>query len=278
MLSGMPFFLDRHDIRDATAEAIAAAHQQDLSVQDRHTCKALTYWFDEQRGTAFCLIEAPTEAAVRAMHRDSHGLIPTLISEVNPATVTSFLGRVADPEGAVGAPIREAGFRALMYIDLVDSTRMTTELGDARAQAVMVRYHEAVRQALLTHEGREVDRAGDGFLTSFASASQAVACAVAVQRSLETLNTAGALPVLLRARIGLGAGEPLTDGTALFGATVNLTARICAAAAPGQILAARVVRELCAGKSLAFRPHGEIELKGFPEPVELHAVEWSGAA
>jgi hypothetical protein len=42
MLSGMPFFLDRHDIRDATAEAIAAAHQQDLSVQDRHTCKALT--------------------------------------------------------------------------------------------------------------------------------------------------------------------------------------------------------------------------------------------
>jgi class 3 adenylate cyclase len=101
---------------------------------------------------------------------------------------------------------------------------------------------------------------------------------VAVQRSLEALNTAGALPALLQARIGLGAGEPLTDGTALFGATVNLTARICAAAAPGQILAARVVRELCAGKSLAFRPHGEIELKGFPEPVELHAVEWSGAA
>ena len=48
----MPLFMDRHDIRDATADAIAAAHQQDLR--------------DEQRGTAFCLIEAPTEAAVRA--------------------------------------------------------------------------------------------------------------------------------------------------------------------------------------------------------------------
>ncbi|MGH9962570.1 MAG: nickel-binding protein [Pyrinomonadaceae bacterium] len=64
----MPLFMDRHDIRDATAEAVAAAHQQDLRVQANHKCKALTYWFDEQRGTAFCLIEAPNEGAVRVMH------------------------------------------------------------------------------------------------------------------------------------------------------------------------------------------------------------------
>jgi class 3 adenylate cyclase len=267
--------MDRHDIRDATAEAVAAAHQQDLGVQAHHACKALTYWFDEQRGTAFCLIEAPTEAAVRAMHREAHGLIPNMISEVQPSTVASFLGRVTDPGGAATNPIREAGFRALMFTDMANSTQITNSLGDAKAQTVLAKHHEIVRQALLAHEGREVDRAGDGFLTCFASVSQAVTCAVTIQRAFHSYNSSGALPIEIQVRIGLGAGEPLADGDALFGSTVNLTARICASADPGQILAARVVRELCSGKAFTFRRYGEVNLKGFPDPVELHEVDWA---
>jgi hypothetical protein len=118
----MPIFMDRHDVRDATAEAVAAAHQEDLRVQAQHACKSLTYWYDEQRGTAFCLIEAPTAAAVRALHREAHGLIPNVVIEVNPSTVSSFLGRVTDPEGAAGEPIREGGFRAIMFTDMANST------------------------------------------------------------------------------------------------------------------------------------------------------------
>jgi class 3 adenylate cyclase len=271
----MPLFMDRHDIRDATAEAVAAAHQEDLRVQARHTCKPLTYWFDEQRGTAFCLIEAPTEAAVRALHREAHGLIPNVILEVDPATVFNFLGRVADPEGVAATPIREAGFRALMFTDMASSTEITNALGDARARALMARHHEIVRRAVLDHEGREVDRAGDGFLLSFVSASQAVACAVAIQQALQRYNAGGTEALALQVRIGLGAGEPIVDGGALFGSAVNLTSRICAAARPGEILAARVVRDLCSGKAIAFRHHGAAMLKGFAEPVELYAVEWS---
>ncbi len=272
----MPIFMDRHDIRDATAEAVADAHQQDLRVQAHHTCKALTYWFDEQRGTAFCLIEAPTEAAVRAMHREAHGLVPNMIIEVNPATVAGFLGRVTDPDGAAANPIRETGFRALMFTDMVNSTQITSTLGDAKARGVLAKHHEIIRQSLLGHEGREIDRAGDGFLTSFASVSQAVACAVTIQRSFHSYNSSGAVPIAIQVRIGLGAGEPIADGDALFGSTVNLTARICASADPGQILAARVVRELCSGKSFTFRRHSEVNLKGFPDPVELHEVDWTG--
>jgi class 3 adenylate cyclase len=267
--------MDRHDIRDATAEALAEAHQQDLKVQARHSCKAVTYWFDEQRKTAFCLIEAPTESAVRAMHREAHGFIPAMIAEVDPGAVLGFLGRVTDPAGAAAAPIREAGFRALMFTDMAGSTQITHELGDARAHALLARHNDIVRASLLAHEGREIDRAGDGFLISFASVSQAVACAVAIQRAFESFGKSAEASVPIQVRIGLGAGEPLTDGTALFGSTVHLTARICAAASPGQILAARVVRELCTGKPFAFRRHGDVELKGFPEPVELHLVDWS---
>jgi class 3 adenylate cyclase len=271
----MPIFMDRHDVRDATAEAVAAAHQEDLRVQAQHACKSLTYWYDEQRGTAFCLIEAPTAAAVRALHREAHGLIPNVVIEVNPSTVSSFLGRVTDPEGAPGEPIREGGFRAIMFTDMANSTLITHSLGDAKAQSVLAKHHELVRQALLVHEGREVDRAGDGFLTCFASVSQAVACAIAIQRTLHAYNLSGVGLVGIQVRIGLGAGEPLTDGDTLFGSTVNLTARICACAEPGQILAARVIPELCAGKSFGFKRHGAVNLKGFPDPVELYEVDWA---
>jgi class 3 adenylate cyclase len=274
----MPIFMDRHDVRDATAKAVAAAHQEDLRVQAHHACKALTYWYDEQRGTAFCLIEAPTAAAVRAMHREAHGLIPNVIIEVNPSTVSSFLGRVTDPEGAAGEPIREAGFRAMMFTDMANSTQITNSLGDSKAQSVLAKHHEIVRRALLAHEGREVDRAGDGFLTCFASVSQAVMCAVTIQQAFHSYNSSGALPIKIQVRIGLGAGEPLADGDALFGSTVNLTARICASANPSQILAARVVRDLCGGKAFTFRRYGEFNLKGFPDPVELYEVDWAVVA
>ena len=57
----MPLFMDRHDIGASTAEEVAKAHEHDIAIQGRHNCRAITYWHDEARGTAFCLIEAPSE-------------------------------------------------------------------------------------------------------------------------------------------------------------------------------------------------------------------------
>lgn len=72
----MPIFMDSHDILDTTSGAFAAAHQEDLKVQSEHACHMLTYWFDENRATAFCLVEAPTAEAVQKMHCEAHGLVP----------------------------------------------------------------------------------------------------------------------------------------------------------------------------------------------------------
>ena len=100
----MPLCMDRHDIGAATAEELADAHRLDLAVQDHHSCRAITYWHDESRGTAFCLIEAPSAAAVREMHAEAHGLIPNQVIEVDSATVAQFLGRLTDPEASKGEP------------------------------------------------------------------------------------------------------------------------------------------------------------------------------
>ncbi len=266
--------MDRHDIREATADKVAMAHKSDLSIQSRHSCKALTYWYDEVRGTAFCLIEAPSAAAVQEMHKEAHGLIPNQIIEVDASTVAQFLGRLTDPEAADEKPIQESAFRALMFVDMVNSTDITRALGDSAALPLVQTYRQIVRKTLVESGGREVDRAGDGFLISFASAYAAVKCAIAIQRDLTQVNESHPEGVTVQARIGIGAGEPVMDGDYLFGSTVNLASRICDCGAPGQIIAARVVRDLCLGKDVTFRPLGAKKLKGFEDATELELVVW----
>lgn len=269
----MPIYMDRHAAEGATPEALAAAHQQDLKVQSRYGCKCFTYWFDEHRQSIFCLIEAPSRQAVHDMHRAAHGLMANQIIEVDRSNVTAFLGRLTDPQDVEHEPIREPAFRAIMFTDIANSTDITNRLGDDAAFALQREHHGIIWQALREHEGREVDHAGDGFLSCFSSVFKAVECAISIQKAFRNFNNAGP-PAPIQVRIGLGAGEPVADGDALFGSTINLTARICARSRPEQILAAPVVRDLCVGKLFTFREHGQVELKGFPEPVLLHEVDW----
>jgi adenylate cyclase len=76
----------------------------------------------------------------------------------------------------------------------------------------------------------------------------------------------------LLVRIGLNAGEPVAEEADLFGAAVQLAARVCARAEPGQVLAANVVRELAMGKGFVFSDQGDVELRGFEDPVRLYEV------
>ena len=59
---------------------------------------------------------------------------------------------------------------------------------------------------------------------------------------------------------------------------MQLAARLCAQARPGQILVSNVVVELCTGKDLRFEDQGDVLLKGFEQAVRVHAVRWSDAA
>ena len=83
------------------------------------------------------------------------------------------------------------------------------------------------------------------------------------------------LDVPLRVRIGLAAGEPVTERDDLFGAAVQLAARLCAKAEPGTILASGAVHDLALGKGFAFRKRGRVRLKGFDEPIVVFEVEWA---
>ncbi len=166
-----------------------------------------------------------------------------------------------------------SGMLTIMFTDIEASTSMTRRLGDAAAQDVLRQHNDIIRTALRENGGTEIKHTGDGIMASFGTASAALSCAGAVQRALEAHNEQEP-ESRVRVRIGLNAGEPVAEDGDLFGTAVQVAARICARAEPGQILAANVVRELSAGKQFLFADHGDVVLRGFEDPVHLFEVSW----
>jgi class 3 adenylate cyclase len=269
----VPIFLDRHDLSGLTAADIAEAHRKDLEVQGTYGVKFLTYWFDETRGTGFCLIDAPDIHTAMRVHDEAHGDVAKDVIEVDLSAVQAFLGRVTDPEPhpvTREVPI-DSALRAIMFTDIVGSTSMTERLGDVRS-VEMVRAHDAlVRRALRDQGGRVVKHTGDGIMASFEETLASVHCARSIQQAFEAFNLAS--KEKLRVRIGIDVGEPVADSNDLFGATVQLAARLCQSAEPESILISHAVQDRVS-KALQTTRTGPYDLKGFPKPVEAFSVEW----
>jgi class 3 adenylate cyclase len=269
-MSAMSTYMDRHLLPGVTPGAVAEAHLRDLMVQDRYDVRFLTYWVDELRGSVFCLAEAPDADAVEAAHAEAHGLIPHDVLEVDPRMVTSFLGAITEPEP--GTPWAASAFRTIMITDIVGSTSLIETLGDFGAKEIVLEIDAIVRQHVERHSGRTVDHTGDGVMSSFSSAHDALSCAVALQREVAARDTARHPAEI---RVGLAAGEPIAEANRLFGAAVNLAARMCAAAEPSTICTPSAIRELTMGKGFTFVDRGHATMKGFPDPVQVLEVSWA---
>jgi len=269
----MPIYLDRHFVEGATRNTLALAHEKDLEVQDQYQVKFLTYWFDEARSTAFCLVDAPNKEAVQRTHDEAHGGIPSEILEVDPSIVEAFLGRVKDPTPVDinSEPVIDSAFRGIMFTDLKDSTLMTTLYGDAKALHLLHIHNAITRNAIRDFNGTEVKHTGDGFMVSFSSIIDMVNCALNIQKNFN-LHNQTCPEDALEVRIGLSAGEPIEEHGDLFGSAVQKAARLCALAQPGQVFLSEEVHDQCEAEKLNFEDMGPIELKGFHHATELYQV------
>jgi class 3 adenylate cyclase len=270
----MPIFMDRHDLAGTSAAEVAEAHSKDLGIQDRYGVKFLTYWFDQRRGTTFCLVDAPDIETAQCVHREAHGFVAGEVVEVALSAVEAFLGRIHDPDPATGQSSREvdAAHRAILFTDIVGSTEMTSRLGYRMATEI-VRAHDAiVHRCLGQSAGREVKHTGDGIMATFASTTAAVDCAMTIQREFKRYNQGNPEPIHIR--IGLDCGEPIEDSNDLFGSTVQLAARLCAAASSDQILVSEsIFREY--GAAEVFAQATRRRLKGYSKPVLAFECEWA---
>jgi class 3 adenylate cyclase len=272
---GMPTYIDIHDITGLSPADIAKAHEQDLKTQDQHGVDYVKYWVNQKQGKLYCLCHAPNAEAADRVHQEAHGFRATRILEVTDDIADAFMGDApADTVGAAlvpGSQERDPGTRTILFTDIVESTSMTQRLGDEVAFALLEVHDRIVRASLSTAGGREVKHTGDGIMGVFSSAFAGVRCAMEVQQTLARhRRDEPERPLFVR--IGLASGEPIERANDLFGSTVQLAARLCSHAAPGQILVSNAVAELCIGKALAMTDMGPLALKGFDQPVRAHAV------
>jgi class 3 adenylate cyclase len=265
--------MDRHDVPGVKAEDVAQAHMSDVAAEAKHDVKFLAYWFDPDQGEAFCLAQAPAAESLTAVHRETHGLIPNEIISVSEDNILRFLGKINDPvDHATGNP-----FRAILFTDLEGSTSLLESVGEAPYMVLLTEHDLIIRRALVAARGREVKHTGDGIMASFDSVSSALECSLTIQKGFAARPRTGE-GQNLRVRIGIAAGEPVDHNDDLFGATVTLASRICAAADAGHILTSDVVQELGRAKGFSFDPGQERTLKGVGTPTRLYELLGSRAA
>jgi adenylate cyclase len=156
-----------------------------------------------------------------------------------------------------------AGYSRLMGID---------ERGTLEALKACRR--EVVDPAIAAHHGRIVKTTGDGLLVEFASAVDAVTCAMAVQQTM--MEREGSFTPAITFRIGVNIGDVIIDGDDIFGDGVNIAARVESESQPGGVCLSGSAYEQVRGKTaFEFDDLGERHLKNIERPVRLYATRIS---
>ena len=239
----------------------------------------------------------------RALRIASQHRAATEVARTSLALGTALLGRSdaddrgvqlcassLDLAGSIGLPIveRTAGavlrlhrarptagpepdpdWRVLLMADLANSTALSIRSGD-RAYAMAV---DQLRGVVRTEVGRcggsIVDEAGDGILACFRTVSSAEVCALSIVDALVVLGAGSEGPAV---RVALTAGRPYLHDGRPVGSLVNLVARLCASARPGQIIVDESVA-VSAGPDGRYEALGPLRLKGIPGRVPAFALE-----
>lgn len=244
----MPIYMDIHVIPGVKAQDVAEAHRKDLFHAEEYGCKCMTYWIDEERENVFCLIEAPDKETVNAMHNRAHGLIANKIIEVDSSVVESFLGRIYDPENATitsdGLKVfSESSFRVLLIVWISDPILLKYRYGNEKAIELLTQTNNLVRKNASVYKGREVEHDKPGFIISFDSAAQAIACALEIQHNLDAEFLDKTL-----FRMSLHAGEPVDTSELLFGDALRFADFLCGISPAGQLSITPEVRDLVANQ------------------------------
>jgi class 3 adenylate cyclase len=166
--------------------------------------------------------------------------------------------------GVRPGPKTDRVLATVLFTDIVDSTRLATEIGDSRWRDLLERHQELVRRHLERFGGREIKTTGDGFLATFDGPTRAVECAEAIVGDMPSLG--------IEVRAGMHTGEVELIGEDVGGIAVHVAARIAALAEGGAVLASRTVRDLVIGSGIEFDSFGCHSLKGVAEEWDVYAV------
>ena len=211
-------------------------------------------------GNGRFLAQQIPDATYRELPGDDH------MPWMNPTGAEEILAEIQEfLTGTREAQVPDRILATVLFGDLVASTNLLSEIGDARYRPLVELFLDAVRTELHRYRGREVDTAGDGFFASFDGPARAIRCAQAVAAAARRLG--------LAVRLGVHTGEVEVVGDKLAGIAVHIGARVGALADGNEILVSSTVRDIVAGSGLRFIDRGLRTLKGVDGDWHLYAVD-----
>lgn len=231
----------------------------------------------EELGAVPELARVRTELAVillrRGEQRRAFALLDVAVTAFRELDLESDAARAAQlsgtaPERAV-EPIAPNATSIILFTDVVDSTRLTEELGASHYRARARLAERVITGAISANGGTIVTgiSLGDGFIGLFPSVAQAVDAA---QRCITDVPPTG-----LHLHVALHQGELIVDGDRIYGPAVNLAARVCGLSGPDEILVSSTIQlqlALDERDDVHLVDRGEHELKGIAAPQRVFAL------
>jgi adenylate cyclase len=183
---------------------------------------------------------------------------------------------LASADLQLGLPISQ---KVVLVIDLVESVRLMA----ADEAGTVARWHDFAQSAqsrdIPAHHGRLVKSLGDGLMVEFEQARDATSAAQALHKAVAQGNVGLAAERQFHLRAGINATHVFTDNNDIYGAGVNLAARLATLAGPGETVVSASVRDgLTDGLDATVEDLGECYLKHIDQPVRAYRVGAAGAA
>jgi class 3 adenylate cyclase len=158
----------------------------------------------------------------------------------------------------------ERRIATVLMLDVVGSTHIAAQLGDARYRELSSRFNRLVRAALKRFGGKEEDHAGDGFFVTFTQPDRAIRFATTLADEVRGLG--------IEIRSGIHTGQTESQDRKTQGIAVVIGSRVMSLAGPGEILVTNTTKELVAGSDFGFEDFSAHELKGVPGTWQVFAV------
>ncbi len=168
----------------------------------------------------------------------------------------------------------ERRLAAILAADVVGYSRLMGADEEGTLASLKMHRRELIDPKIAQHRGRIVKTTGDGMLVEFASAVDAVRCAMEIQRTMAERNIDFPEERRVEFRIGINVGDVIIDGADIFGDGVNIAARVEALARPGAICVSENAYQQVKGKlALDVSDLGEQQLKNIAQPVRVYDVK-----
>lgn len=178
-------------------------------------------------------------------------------------------GIVGDIEEFITGSRREQGservLATILFCDIVGSSRIVSEIGDARWRRVLDRLDQLVAKHVSDCGGRVVKQLGDGHLITFDRPARGIRAASLIRDEMDDLG--------ISLRFGIHTGEVEVRGDDIGGIATHIAARVLGEAGPGEILVSSAVPPLIAGSGLQFEERGPHDLEGIPGEWTLYRLE-----